>query len=502
MTVTDTDSLQSGIAVLQDTPDPFAGDPPYPVSGIAMPAGITTHGGSGLEREWPAETLREAADLLVGKSIVQDFHPATREQAPASAIIGQITDAGYSDSTGLEFRGEITDQEAAQKIDRGYLEVSVRPAIGEERTDPRSGGRVVESIADFLDIALVDQGAADGNSIAVGDNPSIAALSQRWLSDSTMFDALQDTTVSDPEYNGYSTAEWSAPSLDGTFDGDMDAARDSATLIRDGGEDFGDLSLFVVDGDGDLNLNALDSAWQMASSTDDVSEDEVSRLRSMYEGLAEQARESGSMPDSMWEDDWANRVDDNATEANAGLRSALERDLELTGSSPDRCKTIKDGAATVDTDVAYDLLGVSPSRDRTPSGPVNIHEDALARQIVGQGRDENSRTVRAFKPDGGTGMTLDAAATRHVLDLETDALQSEGDRVRWDSDAGSEAEPSSVRYGIVINELVDRGDDSVLVAVYAPDTESGEWEATGSEETLSTSSLTAIEQFPPISQVS
>jgi hypothetical protein len=447
------ESLQSGIAALQDTVDPFEDDPPYPVNGIAMPSGVVTHGGSGVERVWPAETLREAADLLVGKSIVQDFHPASAEQAPPSAIIGQITDTGFSEEEGLLFEGEITNQEAARKIDRGYFEVSVRPAIAQERYDADADAHIVEAIADFLDIALVDWGAAHGNAISVGSNPSIAALSQHLLENTRLStDALQETAVSEPNWEGYSTAEWSAPSLQGTFNGDLDAARNSATFIRDGGESFGDLSLFVVDGERQLNLNALDSAWQLATQTDDVSDDEASRLRSLYESIAETARDAGEISDSEWEDSWQPRIGgDSDTDANA--RTYTNASTTVMTAPSDALQEDSEGQTRLDVWAEF-LAGLSGSVDTDGANFGALHT-LIAAEVENVGPPDVAEVIppELFEDSLSMDDARDAIASLVSDDDEGDSDEDieEGDEENEESESNSDdteanADESTWRY--------------------------------------------------------
>jgi len=308
-----TPHIQSGIAVLADASDTFDDDAPWTVHGVAMPEGEVTVGKSGTPTYWPPGVLQEATGLLVGKSIVKNFHDDTLEQAPADDVIGQVTADGYADGIGLVFEGEITDREIAQKIAAGYLDVSPRVARTLGAFDEQREARVAESVDGFLDIAVVDVGAFQGNEIEMGPNPAVAALSQHVVDG--IRQGIEALSVSRPEFNGYSEAQWDAPTLNGTYDGDMDAARNAATWVDGDGETFGDLSLFVLDGNADLNLNALDSAWRLAPQTDGPTDEDVTRLRSLYEGLAVQARDNGPMSDDEFEETWQDRVADDAEAA-------------------------------------------------------------------------------------------------------------------------------------------------------------------------------------------
>lgn len=83
-----------------------------------------------------------------------------------------------------------------------------------------------------------------------------------------------------------------------------------------------------------------------------------------------------------------------------------------------------------------------------------------------------------------------------------------GDAVRWDSDAGGDTEPDSVRYGVVVDGLQDDDDpdDSLLVAVYEPADGGDGWENRQEEEPIQEERLETVgddgvASLPPIDQI-
>jgi hypothetical protein len=282
---------------------------PVAISGVALPEDTALEGGQGVRHfyspamaERAAETLQEQLDDAEQTvHIVKNFHEL-EGQAAADDIIGEVTGVAYSPGVGVVFEGEITDVDTAEKIAHGYLDVSptVARALGEQ-VDDQLEARPVTDVAGFRDVAIVGTGQP-GAGVDVGSNPAIEALARA--------PALDTYSVSEPTFDGWSDAAWDAPTLSETFDGDLDAARNSATWVEGNGETFGDLSLFIVDGDGAVNVNALDSAWRLAPQTDGPDASDVDRLRRLYEGLATDAHEAGAIGQERFEDVWVPRMDD------------------------------------------------------------------------------------------------------------------------------------------------------------------------------------------------
>lgn len=196
------DTFDSGIGVLYPTDDGAAADPlqdnePIRVNGVALPVDTPVEGGQGERHFYPPEVLESAADRLEGANIVKNFHDL-EGQAPAEDVIGEVTEAAYSDGVGLVYEGEIIDQDIAERVQQGYLDVSptVARALGE--ADDTLDARRVETVAGFRDLAVVQQGQP-GAEINLGSNPGLAALSYDALARAFDRDDGSDPGDADPE---------------------------------------------------------------------------------------------------------------------------------------------------------------------------------------------------------------------------------------------------------------------------------------------------------------
>jgi len=331
--------LSNGIAALAHSPDHG-----LQVHGVILGEGDVTRGLSGKRTRWPADVLRDLADMAEGKPItladsldpeqhvgveVTDDGPELTGAVSMADKVGEITDAAYEDGVGLLFEGFVADGHAEDLVERGLAQVS--PVIMRELSLVEGSANSpdalweAESVSGFRDLALVADGAAPSNEIQPGTAPPASmpagaaeALAARFDADTTAFEAL---SLSSPSFDGWSDAAWDAPTLSGTFDGSMEDARNSATWVDGEGDTFGDLSLFVVDGDGEANTNALDAAWRMAPQTDGPSESDVARLRSLYEDLAAEANDAGAISDDEFADVWQDRLGGDV-EAGAAAASA------------------------------------------------------------------------------------------------------------------------------------------------------------------------------------
>lgn len=393
MTTETYDVIADGFATAAETAGVEDG---ITVRGVAIGEDDVSEGLSGKPTRWPGEILEQMEGMLVGKPITLPDpddplqHVAIEETpdgfrakpVPLDAKVGEVVDDRYEPGVGLLFEAEVNHPDAEEFIERGIAEVS--PVIGRElRKVPGRDVYEPTQVHGVRDLGLVAEGAIPSNEIKPGSLSAMGAMAVEALSQH--FDAFQET--SRPDFDGYSTAEWDSPSLEGTFGGDMDAARNSATFVRGDGDTMEDLSLFIVDGEGQLNLNALNSAWQLAPQTDGVGSDRVGTLRSMYEGFAEDAREAGAMPDEMWQDVWRERVEgESSDEANAQGVGELLRQRFSPPDDPGRQKSIKDGARQVDPrehPLAQSIL------ESASSEPVDPENDPVARTLLGTGDDED-----------------------------------------------------------------------------------------------------------------
>lgn len=306
------------------------------IHGIIAGEGDISKGLSGKWTRWPADVLRDAADrgvfdgkpITIADSLDPEQHVGVEQTpnglrltgaVPMESKVGEIEETAYEDGVGLVFSGFISDPYAEDLVERGLAQTSpvlAREALlledhDEDIPEDRDLYEATE-IKAARDVALVADGGFPSNEINPGSG-AIGAMMAEAMSSHFGFEAGQsETTISRPDWDGTSDADWDAPTLEGTFDGDMDDARNSATFIRGDGESFGDLSLFIVDGEGQLNTSALDSAWTLAPQTDGVTDGDVDELRSMYVSIAEDV-----LSEDEFDEQWADRDGASETEAAA-----------------------------------------------------------------------------------------------------------------------------------------------------------------------------------------
>lgn len=182
MTQTQRDTFERGIGVLAagNTTSEIQGNNPVAVTGVALPANTVVEGGQGERHYFPDEVLADAAEMLVGANIVKNFHELDG-QAPADDVIGEVTDAAFSEGVGLVYEGELLDDDIAQRVAQGYLDVSPTVARSLGAYDDARDARQVDAIAGFRDLAIVQQGQP-GAGIEIGENPAVAALQRDVLS--------------------------------------------------------------------------------------------------------------------------------------------------------------------------------------------------------------------------------------------------------------------------------------------------------------------------------
>lgn len=198
MTTTPYDTFERGIGITtlaseRGTVDSIRESSPIAINGVALPEDTVLEGGQGVRHYYTPEMAKRAAEVLQSQlddddqrvHIVKNFHEL-EGQAAADDIVGEVTSVGYSKGVGVVFGGEVTDQDLAEKIALGYLDVSptVARALGGEM-DPQMEARPVTDVAGFRDIAVVGQGQP-GAEVDVGPNPAIEALARDRL------DAMSD----------------------------------------------------------------------------------------------------------------------------------------------------------------------------------------------------------------------------------------------------------------------------------------------------------------------
>ena len=100
--------------------------------------------------------------------------------------------------------------------------------------------------------------------------------------------------VHEPEYSGTTTEDWDAPQENDFETDDLGEIADHFVLSASGfpPDNFSDLKLPVVDPDGNLNENALQTAHGGAHSVeaiDDVDEETESEVKDLLEELSQEA---------------------------------------------------------------------------------------------------------------------------------------------------------------------------------------------------------------------
>lgn len=187
-----------GVTTLEGTSalEDFSAEPPYKVSGVAIPENTVLNGGQGVDHFFPPEAAQEAAEVMQKQidsenervHLVSGFHEI-EGQADPDEIVGEVTSAGYEKGVGVVFEAETIDEGVAERISHNYVDVSptVARQLGEH--DDSMSAQRVERVTGFRDVAIVGNGQP-GATIEPGSNPAVTALSMDALSRG--FDVLQE----------------------------------------------------------------------------------------------------------------------------------------------------------------------------------------------------------------------------------------------------------------------------------------------------------------------
>lgn len=146
------------------------GEPPYTIHGIAIGEGDVTRGSSGIEKKWPRDALKPAAETLAGRPLVTDH------ENDSHAVVGKVTEAFYQEGTGVLYEAQLFDEELAEKIANGLLEVSIRGFHGDvsEMEESEEGAKVVSKLK-FDNLSIVPVGAAPSNTVEIGPSTEVSA---------------------------------------------------------------------------------------------------------------------------------------------------------------------------------------------------------------------------------------------------------------------------------------------------------------------------------------
>ncbi len=105
---------------------------------------------------------------------------------------------------------------------------------------------------------------------------------------------MTDYDLHEPSYSGSTTDDWDAPQMKNFDTDDLSEIDDHFLLSASGlpSDEFTDLKIPVVDPDGDLNENALQTAHGGAhgvASVDDIDDETVEDATDLVEYLAQDA---------------------------------------------------------------------------------------------------------------------------------------------------------------------------------------------------------------------
>lgn len=145
-------------------------DESYTIHGVAIGEGDVTKGSSGIKKYWPADELQDAAETLEGTNLVVDHDNSS------SGVVGRVVKAGYEEGSGVLYEAELYDEDLADKIENGLLEVSIRGLHKdvEEMDENDDGALVVEDI-EFANLSIVPSGASPSNTLEMGASTQLSA---------------------------------------------------------------------------------------------------------------------------------------------------------------------------------------------------------------------------------------------------------------------------------------------------------------------------------------
>lgn len=247
------------------------------VHGVALGEGDVTRGGSGKETLWPRETLQEAAEGLQGQPLATDMnHTAdgAKPQTPVEAVVGEVTWSGYKPGVGVLYEAEVDDEDIANKIQNGRLEVS--PLVFRE-LEPLASNEAdfkATDIQKWRDLSLVVDGAAPSNEIQVGSNPMQAealhgAIESLKHTDNESMASPQESHTEDEVQNAEALKEVGGVEFEGTATGKLDESElpndDYESHYLYPADTKSDSSYPVVDAEGNLRRGNVDAAWGLGA---------------------------------------------------------------------------------------------------------------------------------------------------------------------------------------------------------------------------------------------
>lgn len=178
--------------------------PPYTVHGVAIGPGDHTITKNG-ERIWSADALQTAAPTLADDStdLPGDGLAVVDHSESAGDVVGEVTKSDYDPDLGVVYEMELDDEDLAQQIANGRLEVSPRalhtPASDLETND--DGVPVVNEgdLKRFVHLSIEQAGAAPSNFVDLGPADQLADLSADDVQTALGVDDLSGSTDDDPD---------------------------------------------------------------------------------------------------------------------------------------------------------------------------------------------------------------------------------------------------------------------------------------------------------------
>lgn len=133
------------------------------IHGVALPPDTTAET-SDDKVHFPSDEIEQAADKLAGEAVSRG-HP-DEWPYPVEETIGRVTKSEWNPELGLVYQATLTDDDIAEKVDAGILDVSahVMSNDGPENDD----GAVTATDLDFAGLGVVSKGAAYGNTAETG----------------------------------------------------------------------------------------------------------------------------------------------------------------------------------------------------------------------------------------------------------------------------------------------------------------------------------------------
>lgn len=107
--------------------------------------------GIALESGYTNESMKEAVGSLAGAPVTDRSGGATAE-----TIIGHVTDAEYDPDSGIRYEAEIGDDEVADRIDSGHVNLAPR-IISERNTETFEFDRLFATTSPTDDVGDIEE---------------------------------------------------------------------------------------------------------------------------------------------------------------------------------------------------------------------------------------------------------------------------------------------------------------------------------------------------------